>query len=712
MKKHHVAAVVILTIGLVVGANATIFTALNAILLRNLPVAQPDRLFRIAAVTPRGETREDVSYGDFVAMRDAYPSIAAFSGTRGTLGIEFVSDDFFRVIGAQLARGAPGVVISRDLEQRMFGGNALGRTLEIEGKRETITGIAAGAFRGTNFAAPVDVWLPLDRSDANAAVRVIGRLTNGATLAGVQETLTRALPDHKRIARIRAGAERAMLIQPGAPRAISIALAIALALMMMAALVAAASVLGVLFARIAVRRRDLAIRVALGATPRRVMREIVFETLPLAIPAAIVAYVIATLGSRLYLARIPMQSRPPLDLAPDARVALFTLLLSVAAVFCAALVAAFYARRTAPDGLSMRGGSMRTPPMLRWIVAVQLALSVVVLIVAGLLLQTARAYRNVDPGFEYTRQLRVAVDSVPLPRLREIAERLRALSGTTHVAIATNTPLGRQTHRTFKGIDGEPIDGNVTYFDGDYFGAVGIPLLHGTLNGTLNGTTPIVINETLARRRPDLPFSGVARDARLSALAEDPAPHLFLPIERAPALRNAFLVIRTTRDLAVATRDVNAVLLAYGIVPATQRLEDSVRVDRWLAETASLVVGALATLTLLLAAVGLFGVVSAGVTSRARELAIRAAHGATPLALARLIAASSGRLLAGGAFAGALIAIPAARSLASLLFGVTAFDRLTWLGVFGVIAMTVAIASALPARRAMAVNPSELLRES
>src|SRR5204862_535683 len=206
MKKHHVAAVVILTIGLVVGANATIFTALNAILLRNLPVAQPDRLFRIAAVTPRGETREDVSYGDFVAMRDAYPSIAAFSGTRGTLGIEFVSDDFFRVIGAQLARGAPGVVISRDLEQRMFGGNAL------------------------------------------------------------------------------------------------------------------------------------------GPTPRRVMREIVFETLPLAIPAAIVAYVIATLGSRLYLARIPMQSRPPLDLAPDARVALFTLLLSVAAVFCAALVAAFYAR--------------------------------------------------------------------------------------------------------------------------------------------------------------------------------------------------------------------------------------------------------------------------------------------------------------------------------------------------------------------------------
>jgi putative ABC transport system permease protein len=704
MKKHQVAAVVILTIGLVVGADATIFTALNAILLRDLPVAHPERLFRIAAVTPRGETREDFSYGDFVAMRDAYASIAAFSSTRADAGIEFVSDDFFPVIGARLARGTSGVVISSDLERRMFGGNALGRTIEIQGRRETITGIAAGAFRGTNFAAPADVWLPLDRRDANASVRVIGRLANNATLVSVQETLTRALPDHKRIARVRAGAERAMLIQPGAPRAISIALTIALALMAMAALVAAANVLGVFFARIAVRRRDLAIRVALGATPRRVMREIVLEALPLSIPAAIVAYIVATLGSRVYLARIPMQSRPPLDLAPDARVALFTLLLSVAAVFCAALIAAFYARRTAPNGLSMRGGSLRTPPMLRWIVAVQLALSVVVLIVAGLLFQTARAYRNVDPGFEYAHQLAVPIDSVPLPRLREIAERLRAINGTTHVAIATNTPLGRQTHITFKGIDGEPIEGNVTYFDGDYFGAVSIPLL--------SGTTPIVINETLAKRRPDLAFTGIARDAKLSALAEDPAPHLFLPIERAPALRNAFLVIRTTRDLAAATRDVNAVLIAYGILPATHRLEDSVRVDRWLAETASLVVGALATLTLLLAAVGLFGVVSAGVTSRARELAIRAAHGATPLLLARMIAASSGRLFGFGAFAGALIAIPAARSLASLLFGVTAFDRLTWLGVLFVIAMTVAISTALPARRAMAVNPSELLRES
>jgi hypothetical protein len=715
MKSRRVSLVVILTIGLVVGADATIFTALNAFLLRPLPVSEPSRLFRAAAVSPRGETREDFSYGDFAALRDAFPSLAAFSGTRATainpqsrrvesVGTELVSDRFFAILGAQLARGGEGVVVSADLERRMFGGDALGRAIEIQGKRETITGVAAGAFRGTNFANPTDVWLPLDRRDDAARVRLIGRLPNGVTLAAAQETLTGALPDRRRIARVRAGAERAMLIQPGAPGAVSAASIIAITLMALAALVAAANVVGVLFARLATRRRDLAIRVALGATPRRVMREIVLETLPLAIPAAILAYIVATLGSRFYLAGIPMQSRPAIEVSPDARVALFTFALSAAAVFCAAMLAALYARRTTPQGLTAREGSARTPALLRWIVSLQLALSVVVLIAAGLMLQTARAYRSVDPGFEYTRQLRVPVENVPLPRLRELADRLRALDGTTHVAIATSTPLSRQTRMTFRGLDGDPIEGAVTYIDGDYFKAVGVPVL--------NGSTNIVINEALAKRRPDLPFTAIAKDARLSALADPAEPHAFLPIERAPSLRTAFLLIRTTRDLAIATRDVNAVLTAFGIPPAAHRLEDSVRVDRWLAETASIVAGALAALTLLLAALGLFGVVSAGVSNRARELAIRAAHGATPAALAKLIAASSARLLIVGTLAGALLAIPAARSLASLLFGVHPFDALTWTAVFAVIIGSVAVATALPARRAMAANPAELLRET
>jgi len=709
------ALVVILTIGLVVGADATIFTALNAVLLRALPVPEPERLVRVAAITPRGETREDVPYGDFVALRDAstQAALAAFSRTQITaidpvsrrvesIGAERVSDDFFDVLGAPLARGTRGVVISRALEQRMFGGDALGRAIQIHGRTETITGVAQEPFRGTNLAAQSDLWLPLDR-DPSANVRLIGRLRDGATQLAAQETLTRALPDRRRIARVRVGSERAMLIQPGAPRAVAIALTIAIALMTLAALVAAANVIGVLFARIAMRRRDLAIRVALGATPRTLMREILLETMPLAIPAAIVAYVIATFGSRLYFARVPLQTRPPIDLAPDARVALFTFALSAAAVFCAAIAGALYARRTTPKGLAARGGSQRTPALLRWIVAGQLALSMVVLIVAGLLVQTARAYHAVDPGFEYDKQLRVSVESMPLPRLRELAERLRAIDGTTHVAIARNTPLSRQSFQTFRGLDGEPVDALATYVDGDFFALLGIPV-----SGSTRG---VVINEAMRARRPDLAVAGIARNARFSALADEPAPYVFLPIEQAPSLANVFVLIRTTRDLGAATRDVNAVLTAYGIPPAAHRLADSVNADRWLSEIASIIAGALAALTLLLAAIGLFGVISASVTYRARELAIRAAHGATRASLARLIAASGARLLLTGALAGAVLAAPAAYALASLLFGVHAFDAATWIAVALLVTCTVAAATALPARRAMAASPSELLRE-
>jgi len=717
------ALVVILTIGLVVGVDATIFTALNAVLLRELPVPEPERLVRVAAITPRGETREDLPYGDFVALRDASTqvSLAAFSRTQVTavdpvtrrvesIGAERVSDDFFDVLGAPLARGTRGVVVSRELELRMFAGDAPGRAIQIHGRTETITGVAKEPFRGTNLAAPADLWLPLERVIPSAVegppnVRIIGRLRPGATVwtaaASLPLSKAAARPPHSRW---RIGSERAMLIQPGAPRAVAIALAIAIALMTLAALVAAANVIGVLFARIAMRRRDLAIRVALGATPRTLMREILLETMPLAIPAALLAYAIAAIGSRFFFAGLPLQTRPPIDLAPDARVALFTLALSAAAVFCAALAGALYARRTTPKGLAARGGSQRTPALLRWIVAAQLALSIVVLIVAGLLVQTARAYHSVDPGFEYARQLRAAVENVPLPRLRELAARLRAIDGTTHVAIARNTPLSRQSHQTFRGVDGEPIDALATYVDGDFFALLGIPV-----QGSTRG---VVINEAMRARRPDLTVTGIARDARFSALADEPEPFVFLPIEQAPPLANAFLLIRTTRDPAAAARDVNAVLTTFGIPPAAHRLEDSVNADRWLSGIASIIAGALAALTLLLAAIGLFGVISASVTHRSRELAIRAAHGATRASLARLIAASGARLLVSGVLAGAVLAIPAASALASLLFGVHAFDAPTWIAVAIVVTCTVAAAIALPARRAMAVTPSELLRES
>jgi predicted permease len=713
------AFIVVLTIGLVVGVDATIFTALNAVVLRDLPVPGADRLVRIAAVLPRGETREELPYADFVSLRDASERVqtAAFSSMRSSvtharetrsLGIETVSGNFFEVLGAPLGRGTSEVVISRELERLWFAGNALGRPLVVQGRTHTITGIAGARFRGTNLAAPADVWLPLE---GTGNVRLIGRLGDGVSLAEAQAALTAALPDRNRIARVRVGSERAMLISPEAPRAVSVALSIALGLVALSALVAAANVVGILFARVAMRRRDLGIRVALGATPGTLMREIVAETMPLAIPSALVAWLVAAYGSRVYMARMPMHNRPAFDFSPDARVALFVTLLSAAAVFFAAVAAAIYARGTVPNNLAARGGSPRTPGVLRWIVAGQLALSVVVLITAGLLVQTARAYRNVDPGFEYDRQLVVRLQGVPLPHMRELADRLRALPGVTHVSIARNTPMGRQTPMTFRGTDGEPIEAYATYIDGDYFASLGIPLLRGPGFVPHEKADVAIVNETMAKRRPALSVVAVARDARYGGLAEASRPYVYLPIERAPVLEVAHLQIRTDGETAGGARDVNAVLVRAGIDATATTLADSVQTDRWLAETASIVAGALGVLTLLIAAIGLFGVISTSVTNRSRELAIRAAHGATRGDLGALVAASSGRLLLVGAAAGALLSIPAASALASLLFGVNAFDAATWTAVALVILATVIAATVMPALRAMQVNANELLRE-
>lgn len=717
------AAVIILTIGLVVGVDATIFTALNALMLRELPVRNADRLVRVVAVMPRGETREEVPWGDYLAMRDAATNVSVAAFTMSTVTVieplkqkvvsvraESVSTNFFDVLATPRSRGGGDVIVSRDLERRMFEGDAIGKVIVIDGKAHAITGVAGGAFRGTNLVAPSDLWIPLV-AGADRGVRIIGRLAEGATVAAAEDALSSGLPDRKRISRVRVGPERAMLINPDTPGAVQASLIVALCLVTLAALVAASNVIGILFARLAVRRRDLAIRVALGATPGALMRQVVAETLPLALPAALLAWLIASVASRFYFSRLPMQSRPELDLAPDARVAVFVLAVSCAAVLFAALAAALYARRTATSNLSSRGGSQPTPPLLRWIVAAQLALCTVVLVAAGLLIRTARAYHAVDPGFEYAKQLDVTLRDVPLPRAREIAARLRASSGVTSVAIASTKPLGRQKPMTFRDRGGEPIEGVVVYVDGDYLEALNIPLVRGSglEAGDMSGRA--VVSKAMADRRPAFEMAGVIGNVRFGALAETPIPYVFLPIEQAPALPVAYLLLRTTRDPAAASRDVNAILTSIGLPPTAHPLADTVATDRWLAETASVIGSTLGVLTLLLAAIGLFGVVSASVVSRGRELAIRTACGATRADLGLLIAGSSVRLLAAGGLLGVLLAIPAASALGSVLFGTDPFDAVTWTAVALVIAATVSAATILPARKAMGVNPIELLRE-
>lgn len=722
------AIVVVLTIGLAVGVVSTMFTAFNAVLLRELPVRDPERLVRVVAVNPRGETTETLLAEDFLALRDASPRIelAAFTQSSAAVrdgdrlavtGVEHVSEGFFDVAGARMVRGflprmgERGVVVSERF--------ANASQLLINDVPHSVTGVVA--FRGTNFAIPIDVWMPNDLAAAKRSnVRVIGRLGGTMNQADAQKILSAALPDKVRTATVRVGSERAMLIAPEMPGMVRIALILAGVLGGLAVLVAASNVAGVLFARVATRRRELAVRSALGATSGTLVRQIIGETLPLAIPAAILSHVIAFYGSRVYKALMPPQSVPPVDFAPDSRVALFGLLMALLATFFAGAAAAFQARRTTAGDLVTRGGSERTPRALGAIVVAQLAFATVVLLASALLVQTARAYRAIDPGFESAKQLIVPVvlETRDLAWLRDLAERVRQSPGVTHVAIARNTPLARQQHVVIER-DGEKLDGLMTLIEGDYFGSISLPILRGRALEPGDRENVAVVNEKLGvgvggRVTIDgrvYSVVGIARDARFNALAESPRPFVWTPIHDA-TLKSARLQIRTTHDLAATARDVNALLAAAELPPTAVPLEDSLRLDRGLATTASIIAGALGALTLLLAAIGLYGVVSARVTQRRRELAVRSALGATRGDLATLVAGGSFRLFLMGAIAGALLAIPVVRALASLLFGVEAFDPTSWGAVPVAVAIAVALATILPVRRALRTAPAELLRES
>jgi hypothetical protein len=636
-ERRATAVVIVLTIGLAAGVVTTIFTAFDAIVLRELPVRDASRLVRMAAMTPGGETQELIAGADYDALRHVSGpvTVAAFLPGRSivrdaetnrvnVLGIERVSGTFFEVVGVRLLRGSA----PREREAVVSERHASMREIAIDGVTYSVSGVAA--FRGMNFAAPSDVWIPLD---ATSPVRMIGRLADGGTREDAEHALTNALPDRRTTASIRVGAERAMLISPESPRAVSIATVIAAVLAIACILVAAANVVGILFARLAVRRRELAIRYALGATHLRIARQLAGEILPLTIPAALLAQLIAFAGSHIYTTFLPATTRPVIDFTPGPRVALFAFAMALAATLFAAISAAIHVRKA---------GASHVPPALRGLVVVQLAFTVLVLIAAALLVQTARAYRAVDPGFEYERQLTVHFDAA-VPRIRELAERVRMVDGVTHVAIARNTPLGRQTHAAIA-IDGETRDGQVSFIEGDFFGSVGIPLLRGR-NLTATDRNVAVVNEAMRANVGKrividgraFMVAGIARDARLSALSERARPYAWLPWNAtvAPSPR---LQIRTIRDRGAVARDVTAILANAGVPASVAPLGDTVKADRWLAETASAVAGALGTLTLLLAAIGLFGVVSMIVTSRRRELAVRVALGATRANVGRLIA--------------------------------------------------------------------------
>lgn len=623
----------------------------------------------------------------------------------------------------------------------------------------------ARSFADRGVRLRVDVWTPL-LVDVNALPRsthpifVMGRLAAGATPAGAQTELASVAAELERAFPENAG--RGVFVEPleavvfGPVRPALLVLWAAVGLVL---LVACVNVANLLLARGAARGREFAVRISLGSSTRRLARQLVVETCVLMLGGAVVGVGMAYGVLRLLLAQAPAHL-PRLDaVSIDVRVLSLTVLVSLVAGLVFGLLPAWQAAGVDPQtSLKAEGGgraagghaAARTRGAL---VIAETALAVVLVTGAGLLIQTLWQIQRVDPGFT-TRSVLKAEYQLPRSRYpvnfqrfpdfseqhtftRSLLERARALPGVTAAAVAGNHPLDPGFTNSFSIVgreDERHPEISVRRVTAGYFETVGLGLVAGRLLADTDTTTApavAVINETardhlFGARDPmgaEIAFwgarrtiVGVVRDERFRGITEDPPIAIYLPLFQAPSANGAGVLLLRT-DVGSATlaptaeriiHEVDPQLAVFGVEPLTETFDRSIGEQRF----AVLLLTVFAAMALVLAAVGVHGVLSSSVARRSREIGIRLALGADPRRLSRAVMADGVKLAAAGLALGAIGALFLTRALRSLLYGVSPTDPATFVVVALVLLAVAVAASAIPARRATTVDPTEAMRDA
>jgi putative ABC transport system permease protein len=800
--------VALVTLALGIGANTAIFSVIDTVLLRAAPVRDIDRL-AVVWETDRNTrtTREPASlpdYLDYQRRSQRVETLAAFMGDEVNYAPESgepirlqalqVTHEFLPMLGVVPSAGrgftaqeaAPGgqsvVVISDGFWTRAFGRDpaVLGRTMRLDDRPFTVIGIMqrgadfgvyqilsaadySRAFADRGARATVDVWLPFQSTTdqlprSTHPIIMVARMRGTAAstqeeLAGISADLERAYRDN---------AARGVFVEPlsavvfGPVRP---ALLVLLAAVGLVLLVACANVANLLLARGSSRRREVAIRTALGAGPRRLTRQFAVEGLLLAFVAAIVGAGLAIAGVRALVALAPADIPRIADASVDLRVLFVTLMVAVGAGLAFGMVPAWQSRRVdlqdtlkAEGGHGASAGGDRTRLRSTLVVA-ECALAVMLVIGATLLIKSFWRLLQVDPGFrsdgivkaEY--QLpgsRYPVDFKRWPDFKEmhtfthgLLERARALPGVSAVAIAGNHPLDPGFTNSFRIIGREAEaqtqpEISVRRVTPGYFQTMGVSLVRGRLFADSDTTTaaPVVlINESAARRffenqeplGKQISFWGARRtivgivgNEHFHGLDEASPIAAYAPLDQAPSANGAgVLLVRAGGDPAAiagsvrgAIREQDPALAVFGLEPFVDTVSRSVAERRF----TMLVLGLLAAVALVLSAIGIHGVLSYTVTERTREIGIRLALGADPSGVLRLVVTHGTTLALMGAALGLGAAWVLTRSMASLLYGVTATDPVTFLAVPAGLVLVALVASYLPARKATRVDPVTALR--
>ena len=792
-------AVALLTLALGIGANTAIFSLVNAILVRPLPVVDPAQLVSLSVVNTAGSGLGLLSYPDYRDIRDrnqvlaelaAYrfaPMNLSLNGNSERVWGYLVSGNYFEMLGVNAAEGRtfspeedrtqgahPVVVLSHGCFQRRFGADSgiVGRTIILNGHPFTVMGIAPEGFTGTERLFTPEIWTPsmmqpsidpgaggLDSRDS-AQWFTVGRLKQGVEVARAQAELSALAAqigrEHSRIDE-EAGVQ---LTPPGLvlPQARAPALSLAAILMVtvgLVLLIACANLAGLLLARATERRREIAIRLALGASRGQLVRQLLTESMLLALAGGSLGILLA-----IVMADLVMVLKPPLefaltvDLEIDHRVLSFTLLLSLLTGVLLGLFPAMQATRAdlAPslkDENAIAG--YRRSRVRSGMIVAQVALSFVLLIAAGLIVRSLQRAQALGPGFEIENAVVMSVN----PSLhgygearaqefyRQLIARTEALPGASSASITLFLPLSLH----YLGVQVYP-EGQVPARGAaipeamqgivglNYFPTMGIRLIAGrdfAVQDKKNAPPVAIVNETLARRfwpnqsavgkryttgegGPPIEVIGVAKDGKYFSLTEDPRLFVYRPLAQGyvgDGSNDGTLIVRTVGDptaiIPAVRREIQQLDPNLAIFDV-KTLSEHMRLSLFPLRVGATIVGGFGLLALALAAIGIYGVMAYGVSQRTREIGIRIALGATVRDILSLIVGQGLKMIVAGVVLGFAASLAVSRLLASLLLGVSTTDPLTFTFTAFLLTAVALLACYLPARRATKLDPLAALR--
>jgi putative ABC transport system permease protein len=784
-------AVLALTLG--IGANSAVFSVVDSVLLRPLPYQSPERLVILWEANPSKGIREfyvaPPNYKDWIEQNRSFERMAAFRVrpailTGGALPERLeaasVSAGMFRLLGApmELGRGfAPGedepgrnrvVVLSHGLWQRRFGGDRsiLGRKMILDGGSYEVVGVAARGFRLLDSEA--ELWTPytLDARELQErgfhTLKVIARLKPGVTLEqartemrAIASRLERQYPDTNQGWTVDPVRMRDQLVGAIEPTLLTLLGAVCLVL-----LIACANAAILLLVRASGRQKEIAIRSALGATRWRIVRQMLCESLVLATAGGVLGLA-AAYGGVVALVALKPASIPRLEeISIDGRVAAFTFALSLLTSILFGVGPALAATRPELNEILKSAGrtaksaaqNRRTRGAL---VVAEIALSVALLVGAGLMLRSLARLQSIDPGF---RADRVLTMEVALPETRyegmavarfyqRLLDRVRRLPAVRSAAVARNVPLSGGDPSLNFVIENRPALSSAEQprakyraVSAGYFESMRVPLLAGRAfeeSDAENSPGVVIINDAMARRfwpgenpigrrmkagfddAPWCTIVGVVANIKHAGLDAETQPEMYYPyLQVPPALMNFVegsmtIVVHTAGDpaqiAAAVRREVSALdpdQPVFHVRRMQEILDGSVAQPRFRA----VLLAAFAAVALALGVTGLYGVISYSVGQRANEMGIRAAVGASRADLMRLVLGEAARLAIAGALLGVALAALLGRSIAKLLFGVKPADPATMIAVPVLLLIVAMIAAYVPAWRAARANPVSALR--